>query len=100
MTVCNKNRINCRELEKFKKLKNCESKEMDDDTLDFKCNKTASDECDEICSLIKIACQDDKEALITPCSQQYDSSGGSGAGSESGKWRVCVSQFIYHEVLL
>ena len=85
VTVCNKNRINCRELNKFKKLKKCESKKIDIDTLDYACNKTASDECDEICSLIEIACQDVKEALITPCSELYDSSGGSGAGSGSGK---------------
>ena len=69
VTVCNRNRINCRELNEYKILVGC----VDYDT--WTCNKTASDECGELCSLVTIACEEDKNESIAPCD------GGEGSGS-------------------
>ena len=86
VTVCNKNRINCRELNKYKALKKCSS-----DEYDPTCNKTAADECDEICSLTKVACEEDATAILTPCDV---SSGDIGEGSGSGIY-ACM---LYNEL--
>ena len=72
--MCNRNRINCRELNEYKILVGC----VDYDT--WTCNKTASDECGELCSLVTIACEEDKNESIAPCD--------GGEGSGSGRCRV------------
>ena len=80
VTVCNKNRINCRVLNDYKELKNCSIA----DSMPGDCDSSVSEECKEICSMVEVACVADKEQMITPCA------GDSGEGSGSGKHNVSL----------
>ena len=85
VTVCNKNRINCRVLNDYKELKNCSIT----DSWAGDCDSSVSEECEEICSMVEVACVADKEATISSCA------GDSGEGSGSGKQSTL---FVYSEV--
>ena len=66
-------------------MKKCVSDE------DGKCNKAASEECDEICSMISIACQEDETANLKPCAEEQNSGESSDEeGSEKGRYKYKV----------
>ena len=88
--MCNKNRINCRELHKYQKVIGCGS-----DEFPSICNKTASEACGELCSLVKIACEEDKNEIITPCAELQG-----GEGSGSGRFRVFLAPTRAQEFFL
>ena len=58
------------------------------------CNKTASEECDELCSLVAIACKEDKNENIAPCDDPHGGHG-CGEGSGSGRSRILAPTFIH-----